>query len=190
MQYFYSVDGASQQGPLDRDRLWAAGVRADTMVWREGLGDWLPAGQLQELSDIFAAAAQTPGPAGVPQSIYTQPTYATPTPLPGTSGMAVASLVLGILGIVPCCSLLIPSILAIIFGHIAKSEIRRSNKAGDGLATAGLVMGYLGLLIGLGLIVASVFNGRYQTTGATTIRTSPAWSTPGAVPTPANPRTR
>jgi len=38
-------------------------------------------------------------------------------------------------------------ILAVIFGHLAKGEIRRSRglKNGDGMATAGLILGYLGI---------------------------------------------
>lgn len=39
--------------------------------------------------------------------------------------------------------------LAVIFGHLAKNEIRRSQgaKTGDGIATAGLILGYLGVLV-------------------------------------------
>jgi len=39
-------------------------------------------------------------------------------------------------------------LLAVIFGHLAKQEIRRSRglKVGDGLSTAGLVLGYLGIV--------------------------------------------
>ncbi len=39
--------------------------------------------------------------------------------------------------------------LAIVFGHMAKKQIKQSGEDGDGLATAGLVMGYIfsGLLL-------------------------------------------
>jgi len=67
-----------------------------------------------------------------------------------TSGTAVASLILGILAwvVLP----LIGAILAVVLGHIARSEIRRSppgSVEGDGMAIAGLVLGYLhlGLLL-------------------------------------------
>jgi hypothetical protein len=33
--------------------------------------------------------------------------------------------------------------LAIVFGHIAKKQIRERSEDGDGLATAGLVLGYI-----------------------------------------------
>ena len=61
----------------------------------------------------------------------------------GTNGMAVASFV---------CSLLffvyfIPSILAVIFGHVARRQLRDSmgQQGGAGLAMAGLVIGWLGV---------------------------------------------
>ena len=59
------------------------------------------------------------------------------------AGIAVVSLVLGILGMLclgPLCS-----IPAIICGHIAMSRIKKDRAAlsGDGMALAGLIMGYL-----------------------------------------------
>lgn len=63
-----------------------------------------------------------------------------------TSGLAITSMVLGILGIIiGWISLAIPSLLAIIFGHIARSKIRNGNGeiSGDGMAITGLVTGYL-----------------------------------------------
>lgn len=62
--------------------------------------------------------------------------------MPTTNGFAVASLVLGILWI-----WWLGSILAVIFGHVAKSQMARpdNNEQGSGLATAGLVLGYIGV---------------------------------------------
>jgi len=68
-----------------------------------------------------------------------------PPPRPQTPGIAIASLVLGILGFI--CFGPLGSIPAIICGHIAKTRIKTSGGAltGDGLALAGLIMGYVGL---------------------------------------------
>jgi hypothetical protein len=76
-----------------------------------------------------------------------------------TSGMAIASLVLGILWIY-----WLGSILALVFGYLAKREIRESNEPieGSGLATAGIVLGWVGigtLTVVIGLIVlAAMFD--------------------------------
>jgi hypothetical protein len=60
-----------------------------------------------------------------------------------TSSLAIASLVSGILGwtLVP----FIGTLVAIVTGHMARSEIRRSNGQldGDGMAIAGLVLGWV-----------------------------------------------
>lgn len=36
-------------------------------------------------------------------------------------------------------------LLGVIFGHIARSQIRRTGEQGDGLALAGLIIGYISL---------------------------------------------
>jgi hypothetical protein len=71
-----------------------------------------------------------------------------------TSGKAIVSLVCGLLFFIP-----LAFILAIIFGHIALSEIKKSagRLKGDGLAIAGLVLGYLGIVfIPIVLIIAAI----------------------------------
>lgn len=76
-----------------------------------------------------------------------------------TSGFAISSMILGILGIViGWFTLAIPSILAVIFGHIARGKIRQSGGTitGDGMAIAGLVMGYLVFPIFIISILAAV----------------------------------
>ncbi len=78
-------------------------------------------------------------------------------PATRTNGMAVASLVLGVTGIL-LCFLFIPWILAIVFGAIA---IRQCNAdpslTGRGLAIAGLSCGIAaGLLITLVLLAGDV----------------------------------
>ena len=57
---------------------------------------------------------------------------------PTTSGKAIASFVLSLFGL---------SLLAVIFGHIARKEIRNSRGqiSGDGLALAGLIIGWISL---------------------------------------------
>ncbi|MBO2461320.1 DUF4190 domain-containing protein [Actinomadura violacea] len=66
----------------------------------------------------------------------------------GTNGMATAAMILGLVGIISCGT---TSILAIIFGHVAQSQIRRTREEGAGMATAGLILGYI--VTGLWVIV-------------------------------------
>ncbi len=63
-----------------------------------------------------------------------------------TNTLAIVSLIFGILGwsFLP----LVGSVVAIVTGHLARSEIRRAieRPQGDGLAVAGLVLGYVALV--------------------------------------------
>ncbi|MEU5529287.1 DUF4190 domain-containing protein [Micromonospora chersina] len=61
-----------------------------------------------------------------------------------TSGMATASLVLGILGVLGgWCLFGLPCVLAVILGHLALRETRDGMRLGHGMAVAGLVLGYV-----------------------------------------------
>ena len=78
-----------------------------------------------------------------------------PAVMPRTNQMAVASLVCGL------CQIFfwfVAGVPAIIFGHVARRQIRQTGEGGGGMATAGLIMGYIGVLgpiIGLILAVAA-----------------------------------
>jgi hypothetical protein len=67
----------------------------------------------------------------------------------GTNTWAVASLVLGIVGIPSAC-FFVPPILAIIFGAIAMRTTNQATgqTAGQGLAIAGLILGTIGVVLG------------------------------------------
>lgn len=70
-----------------------------------------------------------------------------------TEGTAVASLVLGIAGLVVCP--LICSILAVIFGSQAQGRIRADpSLEGEGMAKAGSILGWVGIgLTAIGIVV-------------------------------------
>ncbi len=69
-----------------------------------------------------------------------------------TNGLAIASLVCSCAGIL---FFGVPGIVGIIFGFVARSQIRRSNGAqgGAGLALAGIIVGFAWIVI-LVLIIA------------------------------------
>ena len=81
---------------------------------------------------------------------YNQPIYQQPEKQPA-SGLATASLVLGIVSLVLFMFPFITSILAIIFGGVAKSKGNKS-----GMATAGLVCGIISLIVWIILIVVGI----------------------------------
>jgi hypothetical protein len=58
---------------------------------------------------------------------------------PGTNGLAIASLVCSLAGLVTCIS----APVGIVLGHVAKRQIRQTGEQGEGLATAGLWVGYI-----------------------------------------------
>ena len=68
-----------------------------------------------------------------------------------TSGLAIGSLVCGILELFTLGFAAIP---AVILGHLARTQIRRTGERGDGMAIAGLVLGYLGIGIWTLIIIA------------------------------------
>lgn len=75
----------------------------------------------------------------------------TVTPLATTNRMAIASLVCGLaqfmfgpLGTIP----------AIVFGHMARNQIRRTGERGTSLALAGLVLGWGVLILGIFVFIA------------------------------------
>jgi uncharacterized membrane protein len=78
-----------------------------------------------------------PTPYGVP------PVYVAPVAQQSTNGLAVASLVLGIVWLAG-----LGSLLALIFGIVSKRQIRDSGgrQSGSGMATAGIVLGIVGIV--------------------------------------------
>lgn len=95
-----------------------------------------------------SAPTPTPSPAPTyaptstpPVSVYVQQAAG----VQRTSGLAVASLVLGIIGF---------SILAIIFGGVAIGQTEKDpNLSGRGMAVAGLVLGIIEFIIELFVVV-------------------------------------
>jgi hypothetical protein len=116
-----------------------------------------PAGQT-----ATPAAGQQAGPVAGPHKGAPPPPSPPPPgsqapvlPRARVSGWAVASLVMGILGWT--CLFFVGGVLAIIFGAVAKHEIKKSSGTigGNGLATAGLVLGII--VVAIVVIGAVVF---------------------------------
>ncbi len=90
----------------------------------------------------WAAPGTAPVPPPAPPLMYAPPGVQYGYQRQTTNGLAIASLVLGIVWIY-----WIGSILALVFGYVAKRQIAASNgqQGGGGLATAGIVLGWIGV---------------------------------------------
>lgn len=67
--YFYS-DGQSQFGPFFKEEIQSKGITPETLVWYEGLTEWIKAGESDELKDLFP---KIPTPPPLPKSITPPP---------------------------------------------------------------------------------------------------------------------
>jgi uncharacterized membrane protein len=83
------------------------------------------------------------------------------TPVPGTNGLAIASLACGLAQFVVGPFGTIP---AIVLGHLSRRQIRRSGEQGAGLALAGLVLGWAAVILAI-IVVAVGLAAFSQTSG-------------------------
>jgi peptidyl-prolyl cis-trans isomerase B (cyclophilin B) len=63
------------------------------------------------------------------------------------NGLAIASLVLSVVGL---------SLIAVILGHIALSQIKRTGEQGSILALIGVILGYIGILVAIVLSILAI----------------------------------
>ncbi|ROQ37444.1 uncharacterized protein DUF4190 [Frondihabitans sp. PhB188] len=84
--------------------------------------------------------------------------YAQPGAAAGKlNGLAVASLVVGIVGVTFVLSFYgIPGLVALILGIVSRRQIKATGQRGAGFALAGIILGAIGIVIGiLSIILAS-----------------------------------
>jgi hypothetical protein len=159
--------------------------------WLASDGKWYPpeawtgpppqTGQAPHTATGYPAGYQSVDPAtgypaypgyldqGSPGAGYPYPSYpsAGSTPQgpawsvpPRTNGLATASLICACAGIIPFL-FGIPSVLGIIFGFVARSQIRnaRGAQGGAGLALAGIIVGFgiIGLFV-IAVVLLAIFD--------------------------------
>lgn len=111
-----------------------------------------------------APAPPPPAPAPpAPAYGYAPPPGFPPPPAyaakPKANGLALTSMILGILGItVGLCLLFFPvlPILAVVFGHIGLTQTRKTGAPGRGYAIAGLVTGYVGIALAILWLIGTI----------------------------------
>lgn len=79
MQYYLQQNG-QPIGPFEMDQLVANGCTPNSMVWREGLPQWVQAKDLEELAGCFATASAQPQFQPQPQPVPMQPQVVQPQP--------------------------------------------------------------------------------------------------------------
>jgi hypothetical protein len=88
-----------------------------------------------------------------------------------TNSLAVVSMIFGIISWLLCP--IVASLVAVITGHSARSQIQRTGEGGSGMAMAGLVLGYINLgIVGLFLVFWLLFFGGLAVVGAIGASTS------------------
>lgn len=70
MNYYLAI-GGEQRGPFSKNQLLSHGLRADTMVWSEGMPQWQRADAVADLQSLFGS----PAAGGTPP---VTPNYAAP----------------------------------------------------------------------------------------------------------------
>ena len=93
------------------------------------------------------------------------PTPQQPYPFPypvrvaPTSGMATASLIVGLFGLFGgWCFFGLPCLLAVVLGHLAVKETRTGERGGHGMAITGLILGYV-FVVPMAIFTLMVFAG-------------------------------
>ena len=95
MKYYMHI-GGQQVGPYEENELPSHGLTASTMVWREGMPDWVAASQVPELSHLLPPSQQPP-------SYQQQPGYGPQQPYGARPPMPDTYMVWAVLVTVFCC---------------------------------------------------------------------------------------
>lgn len=136
------LKAAFAEGRLDQDEYYE----------RMGL-----AYQARTYGDLVALTGDLPAgplPVAMPPAWHGTRQHGRPAPQDQhTNAMATAAFALGILEFL---TLGLTAIPAIICGHIARGQIRRTAEQGDGMAVTGLVLGYLAIALGVVITLGAV----------------------------------
>ncbi|KUM74077.1 DUF1707 and DUF4190 domain-containing protein [Streptomyces curacoi] len=129
---------ADRERAVDVLRAGYAEGRLEQTEFEKRVGRAYAARTVGELALLVADLPQ--GPMPLPAPVTPVPRAFLAVPRPQTNGKAVGSAVCGVLCLF---SFGLTGIPAVVLGHAARTEIRRTGEGGDALALAGLVLGWL-----------------------------------------------
>ncbi|KXK05968.1 MAG: hypothetical protein UZ17_ACD001000534 [Acidobacteria bacterium OLB17] len=110
----------------------------------------------------FQPAATPPAPPAAPVAQFEPASPASSAPVPPSAAaggqnktLAIVSMIIGILGLTLCCGSLIPSVVAVITGFMARGKAANDplHYGGGTFAMVGLITGVLGLLASIAYLV-------------------------------------
>ncbi|MBY8871619.1 DUF4190 domain-containing protein [Micromonospora sp. PLK6-60] len=128
-----------------------------------------------QAGDPYAAPGYPPpggAPYGYPPAGYPPPGY---RPGPPQNGLAIASMVVSIIGALGLCAYGLGGYVGIVglaLGYVSRRQIRERGEGGEGFATAGIVVGWIATVIAVlatvvivGLIIFAASQGSSSSTG-------------------------
>lgn len=151
---YYIIINDQQQGPFAKEELLSRGLTPQTMVWCQGMPDWMPASSVHDLNDLFARPQQTQY-----QQPYQQP-YQYPQQPVGTFTNWLPWAIVGtVLGICSCIGLVL-GIIGITKANGANNaykcgdyDLARSvNNSARTLTILSLVFDGIGILINIAVL--------------------------------------
>jgi prepilin-type processing-associated H-X9-DG protein len=131
----YKIIGADQKeyGPVSSEELrqWILDGRVNAQTRVEVEGQWKTLSDVPEFAGLLTQRRAAPAPSAS-------------APPPGGSGMAITSLVIGILSLFTC-GFIAP--IGLILGIVAMNKSKKNNGSGWGLALAGTIVSGCALLL-------------------------------------------
>ena len=164
MKYYMHI-GGQQVGPYEENELPSHGLTASTMVWREGMPDWVAASQVPELSHLLPPNQQPPTyqqqPSyGPPPGYGPQQPYGARPPMPDTY------LVWAILATLLCClpfgivSIVKASQVSTLYYQGNYAEARAASRAARNWAIASAVSSGAIVLVYVAVFFGAVLIGQ------------------------------
>lgn len=158
MKYYMHI-GGQQVGPYEENELPSHGLTASTMVWREGMPDWVAASQVPELSHLLPPSQQPP-------SYQPQPGYGPQQPYGARPPMPDTYLVWAVLVTVFCClpfgivSIVKASQVSTLYYQGNYAEARAASRAARNWAIASAVSSGAIVLVYVAVFFGTVLIGQ------------------------------
>lgn len=171
-RYFYIDPEGKQKGTFSPEELRQVQIKRDTLVWTQGMEQWMRAGEVEELNALFTGASPAADPLQLQPSsepVRAAASYGTVPSSPMPKTWLVESILVTILPFVLCSSFLsLLGIIAIVYAAQVESFFNRGDFAASAEASRSaakwtkiamwIAIGWI-LLIIIAIILVFVFVG-------------------------------